>query len=452
MRSRCSRLALAICAAIACAADGSAAARVGDVRLDRTSWFWSATPAGDSNLLIPPNSVAEHGRLEWYNARFVKERDLNPELQDAEGGDNERQVLELRVKSPTGQLQILPTNWTGLTHTLSSAGQDYTRFHFMDLWLNDFAPYPAHVSIQGKLHIDLGQVSEDAFWDPDSVPNGRLDTEDKNRDGKLDRNGDPSIDEDTGLDGLHSVNEPGVGPDPHHDDYYFNPDLVPLDYSGINNMERNGTGDVDALPDTEDLNLDGFLDLQETFFRVTIDLADTSRFVTTDVTRDYGQRTDLEHPISPNNGWRKYRIPLSEEAFLKVGAASWGNVGHLRLWVDGMNGPVHQLQVGGIEFLDSLGRTMPRTPVVHQNAPNPFNPGTTIRFELPDPGRVRLRVYDAHGRLVRTLLDEERPSGYFQVFWNGEDASGRRVGSGVYWYRVELPSGSPQTRKMVMAR
>ena len=446
---------LLFCATFLVPTRSHASVPTGTVPLDRTAWFWSSTPLEDTESSTPlPNLVAEHSRLEWYNSHGVKERDLDPTLGDAEGGDQERKVLDLNIKPPTDALNVNPTNWTGLTHALPPTSQDLTRFRYLDLWVNDFAPYPVHASIPGKLHIDLGHVSEDAFWDPDSVPNQRLDSEDKNGDGSLDRSNDLMIDEDTGLDGIHSENEPGytgAGSDPHGDDYAFDPNTGPLDYSRINNTERNGVGNPQAIPDTEDLNRNWVEDLGEGYFQVTLDLAGTTRFVVEDITRDHGGRTDIEHPVSPINGWRHYRIPLSTEAFERVGGATWESIPFIRIWMNGLQG-VRRYQIGGIGFLDSLGRAVPQKHVVYQNAPNPFNPGTTIRFELAEPGPVRLRIYDAHGRLIRDLVRDDRPSGYHAVLWNGEDHSGRRVGSGVYWYRVELPGASVQTRKMVLAR
>ena len=450
------KAALIVLATVTCTAPSTAAARIGTVDLDRSSWVWSSTPRWDGGAPPPGEYVFEHSRLEWYNPRGATERDLNPSLSDMEGGDHEHKVLELNVKPPTGSVQIQPFHWTGLTQPLSRIVEDYTRFQYLEIWVNDFMPYPGHVNVRGKLHIDLGLVSEDAFWDPEAVPNGRLDTEDKNGDGRLDRSSDLAFDEDTGLDGLHSVEEPGYtggSSDPHQDDYDFDPERVPQDYSRINNMEGNGLGLPNALPDTEDLNRDGFADFFDAYYEATIDLADTSSYVATDVVRDYGPREqELEHPLSRINGWRRYRVPLSEEAFVRVRpSASLERVEHFRIWVNGMDGPL-RLQIGGVEFLDAQGRPQPREPIVYQNAPNPFNPGTTIRFELPDPGTVRLRIYDVHGRLVRELMHESRPAGYHAVYWDGEDASARRVASGVYWYRMELPGVTPQTRKMVMAR
>ena len=72
-----------------------------------------------------------------------------------------------------------------------------------------------------------------------------------------------------------------------------------------------------------------------------------------------------------------------------------------------------------------------------QNVPNPFNLRTTIRYDLPEAGVVRLAVFDLAGRLVRTLVDESRPHGSFEAVWDGRDASGRDVGSGTYLARLE---------------
>ncbi len=69
--------------------------------------------------------------------------------------------------------------------------------------------------------------------------------------------------------------------------------------------------------------------------------------------------------------------------------------------------------------------------------PNPFNPRTTIRFELPDAGPVRLAIYDVLGGLIRTLVDKELPAGSHEAVWDGKDLSGRAISSGSYLARLE---------------
>lgn len=87
---------------------------------------------------------------------------------------------------------------------------------------------------------------------------------------------------------------------------------------------------------------------------------------------------------------------------------------------------------------------------LHQNFPNPFNPTTVIRYNVPaGGGKVTLRVYDATGRLVQTLVDGEESAGEKRVTWDGHNHSGMRVASGVYFYRMTAP-GFAKTRKMVL--
>lgn len=73
---------------------------------------------------------------------------------------------------------------------------------------------------------------------------------------------------------------------------------------------------------------------------------------------------------------------------------------------------------------------------LHQNAPNPFNPSTIIRFDLTQTAPVRLKVFDISGSLVTTLLDDQVSAGQHQVTWHGRDDQGRAVPSGVYFYRI----------------
>ncbi|HEX6791816.1 MAG TPA: FlgD immunoglobulin-like domain containing protein [Candidatus Krumholzibacteria bacterium] len=85
------------------------------------------------------------------------------------------------------------------------------------------------------------------------------------------------------------------------------------------------------------------------------------------------------------------------------------------------------------------------------NVPNPFNPSTTIHYELAQSGRATLGVYDVSGRLVRTLVDREHNVGSYETRWDGRDDRGAAVASGVYFYRIE--SGRfTQTRRMVLLK
>jgi len=96
---------------------------------------------------------------------------------------------------------------------------------------------------------------------------------------------------------------------------------------------------------------------------------------------------------------------------------------------------------------------LPRAFSLAQNMPNPFNPSTTITFTVPvgTSERVFLEVFDLRGKLVRTLVERAMGSGLHSVFWHGDDNSGRRVGSGIYFYRLRAGKFS-RTRKMVLLK
>jgi hypothetical protein len=94
----------------------------------------------------------------------------------------------------------------------------------------------------------------------------------------------------------------------------------------------------------------------------------------------------------------------------------------------------------------------PAKTALHQNVPNPFNPVTTIKFDLARDGHVSLNIYDVAGRLVRTLVNEKMTKGTgFEAKWNGLDNSGNRTSSGVYFYRLVTADFS-QTNKMVLMK
>ncbi|UCH82787.1 MAG: T9SS type A sorting domain-containing protein, partial [Candidatus Latescibacterota bacterium] len=89
---------------------------------------------------------------------------------------------------------------------------------------------------------------------------------------------------------------------------------------------------------------------------------------------------------------------------------------------------------------------------LYQNSPNPFNPSTVIRYDVPSgSGNVSLVVYDVNGRLVRTLKDAVETPGEKTVTWDGRDNAGEHVSSGVYFYRLVTP-GYSETHKMVLIR
>jgi parallel beta-helix repeat protein len=99
--------------------------------------------------------------------------------------------------------------------------------------------------------------------------------------------------------------------------------------------------------------------------------------------------------------------------------------------------------------------TEPENPAayaLHQNIPNPFNPSTVIRYDVPIGGeRVTLQVYDVRGQLVATLVDAYETAGQKSVEWNGRNQNGRAVATGIYFCRMTAGDFN-QTRKMILLK
>lgn len=93
-----------------------------------------------------------------------------------------------------------------------------------------------------------------------------------------------------------------------------------------------------------------------------------------------------------------------------------------------------------------VGTTVPDKYSLEQNYPNPFNPVTNIVFEMPKSGFVNLKVYDALGRELVTLVSQQMQAGKYSADWNAENYP-----SGVYFYRLESEDFS-STRKMILVK
>ncbi len=75
---------------------------------------------------------------------------------------------------------------------------------------------------------------------------------------------------------------------------------------------------------------------------------------------------------------------------------------------------------------------------LHQNFPNPFNPTTTIQYNIPHSGEVNIAVFDIQGRLVRSLANLTQQAGSHTIVWDSRNDGGANVSSGTYFYRVDF--------------
>jgi len=113
------------------------------------------------------------------------------------------------------------------------------------------------------------------------------------------------------------------------------------------------------------------------------------------------------------------------------------------------NGAV--LSSGIFEHRLEIISTLPNEYALYNNYPNPFNPVTTIEFDLPISGRVDLKIFNLLGEEVTTLLQEEFEAGRHSVIWNGLNNAQNTVSSGVYFYSITTGSFSA-VKKMILIR
>jgi hypothetical protein len=102
-------------------------------------------------------------------------------------------------------------------------------------------------------------------------------------------------------------------------------------------------------------------------------------------------------------------------------------------------------------FTVSKNPALPTSFTLHQNFPNPFNPTTTLKYDLPEDNFVILTIYDMLGRVVVELVNTTQEAGFKLVQWDGSDSMGRSVSAGVYLYQIRAGE-FVQTRKMVLLK
>lgn len=92
-----------------------------------------------------------------------------------------------------------------------------------------------------------------------------------------------------------------------------------------------------------------------------------------------------------------------------------------------------------------------RTFILRQNYPNPFKPSTTIEYELPAPGWIKIKIFNVNGKLVRNLESRYYPGGVHRIVWNGENDNRALVANGIYFYQVQF-NDIVQMKKLLLVR
>ncbi|MFC1898288.1 FlgD immunoglobulin-like domain containing protein [Candidatus Cloacimonadota bacterium] len=104
-----------------------------------------------------------------------------------------------------------------------------------------------------------------------------------------------------------------------------------------------------------------------------------------------------------------------------------------------------------VSFRDDSSMVPTQASITLNNYPNPFNPSTTISYNLPHEDQVTLSIYNIKGQLVKILVQGSQPEGYYEVVWNGNDEAGKHVSSGIYYYRINA-CGKTLNKKMIILK
>jgi hypothetical protein len=254
----------------------------------------------------------------------------------------------------------------------------------------------------------------------------------------------------------------------------------------VTDGDFNGNGIPDLMfkfsrSEIEDILTEG----EEVEVTVTGEIRDTIYFVATDYIRVINP-----HMVTPNGGefialgspyeliWdnpTEWHVEHADLFFTIDGGENWVEIAtgvtsthytwttpetvsedvQVRVFIydrDGLLG--YDTSDDSFSLANGISAVDPIKPLVYgmgQNFPNPFNPQTEIRFELPHANNTRLSVYDVRGRLVKDLVSGHMTAGRHSVVWMGKDSGGRQVASGVYYYKIE--SGKfTETRRMTLVK
>ncbi|RKY88988.1 hypothetical protein DRQ09_02135, partial [candidate division KSB1 bacterium] len=286
----------------------------------RRQWSLSSVPVGKNKM--------HRGRLLYYNPFkqvFVKEifpnKDVNSRTRQVVN------VLVMKLYQPPYHYVPPDSIWGGIMRWMTTGLTNQTETKFVDVWVQ---------GNKGKLHIDLGIISEDI------IPNNKLDTEEIGIPNNILDQG-----EDTGLDGIKGKDgeseeekqfelETGY---PAYDDWQY---IEASDnYDKINGTENNGSGeriDGSRVPDTEDLDRDGNLNLRNDYFSYEITLGDN----TPDTAYIAGGKDN-------KYGWRLYRIPINDYKY-RVGNPDLSMIEFVRIWIEGIEGDNEAIVIYQIEL------------------------------------------------------------------------------------------------------
>ncbi|MFA7421494.1 MAG: FlgD immunoglobulin-like domain containing protein [Melioribacteraceae bacterium] len=165
-------------------------------------------------------------------------------------------------------------------------------------------------------------------------------------------------------------------------------------------------------------------------------------YVANDATKD--NRIMITEMLDMNEGYHSYTYLNKPSS----GTPNW-------YYISSANGIylylIRAYVSNGITDVSEPIEIIPSSFTLSQNYPNPFNPSTVISYQLPKQSRVQIKIYDAIGNEIRSLIDEEKSAGKYNILWDSRNNYGTRVSSGVYFYKITA-DGFAQTKKMILMK
>jgi flagellar hook assembly protein FlgD len=140
------------------------------------------------------------------------------------------------------------------------------------------------------------------------------------------------------------------------------------------------------------------------------------------------------------------QIPMLSRATVKFSVSATDGIDTVKV-----TGDDRVVFVNRYEYLSTESEGIPTEFALHENYPNPFNPTTTLRFDLPEVSSITLTIYNMLGQKVRTFDYQNTSAGYHSVTWDATNDLGQQVGAGVYLYQLQTKD-FVKTRKMVLLK
>ena len=337
-----------------------------ELPVERTRWTQASSP--ESPFLSEDN----RGQLSWYNPFDRRlSRNIWPRLESRRDRDRTTRTLVYELASRSGQLE----HWNGTILALDGQ-RDISSYSSLAVW--------AHGHM-GVMNLDIGAICEDV------LNNDQLDSEDDPFPGRITGDGILTPDEDLGLDGRTDMEEldyyleiAGVDPsqlsdsekrtefqqvyndrnvnDPDGDNWYYDADRDPNDYSRINGTQGNiNDPDASNRPDTEDINNDGVLNTRNDYYQFAIDLA-----------------ADPHVPRTEHNGWRLFRLPLFDLT-PRVGDPDSTRVEHVRLLISSQSEESVRIEIAKI---DIVGNVWSANEIIRFDGESPVSPYSSIKVRV----------------------------------------------------------------------